>query len=145
MVVKPRPIKHRGTQRQLIFISHHGMDTWVAKRIEEKINLCGAETFLDQTKISIGEDFEAKVMKSLALADEVVALLTPWALTRPYVWTELGFALANRKRIVGILYGVKPEDPALPEYMRRRLMIDINNLDRYLNQLKKRMGLSKGK
>lgn len=42
----------------LVFISHAGTDTWVAKRIAEKIEACGANTFLDEAHIAVGEDFE---------------------------------------------------------------------------------------
>lgn len=116
------------------------MDTWVTKCIEEKIRLCGAETFLDQTRLAVGDDFEKVILKELERADEILALLTPWAMTRPYVWSELGHALKRHIRIVGVLYGVKPEDPSLPQFMRRRLLVDINNIDEYLAQLQVRVG-----
>ncbi len=95
--------------------------------------------------MAVGDDFERVILKELKKADEILALLTPWALTRPYVWTELGLALSYRIRIIGVLYGVKPDDTALPEYMRQRLLIDINDLDKYLAQLKVRAGRSKGR
>ena len=132
------------TKRRLVFISHHGSDTWVAKQIETQVKRCGAETFLDRTHNQIGEEFEEKIMTALGKADELLVLLTPWALNRQYVWTEVGVALGKGMTIVGVLHGVKPEDPAIPEYLRRRLMIDINDLDQYLKQLRQRTSRKQG-
>ena len=126
-------------KHQLIFISHAGIDTWVAARIEEKIQQCGVETFLDEAHISIGEDFEEKILRALDEADELLLLLTPWSLNRPYVWAEFGAAWKRRIPIIGVMYGIKPEDPNIPVLMKRRDMIDINELDRYFDQLKRRI------
>ncbi len=138
-MAKQTRAKQRGKKQWLVFISHHGMDTWVAKRIEEKIRLCGADTFLDQTRLASGDNLEARIWDALERANEVVALLTPWAMTRTYVWTEMGMAVRRGVRIVGVLYGIKPEEPALPGYMRQSLLVNINDLDRYLAELKERV------
>ena len=45
-----------------VFISHSSRDTWVAKRIAEAIEKCGAGTFLDQVDVQRGDDFEEKVI-----------------------------------------------------------------------------------
>jgi TIR domain len=67
----------------LVFISHSGRDTWVAKQIAREISACGVETFLDEAEVEIGADFEEAILSSLDKADELVVLLTPWALDRP--------------------------------------------------------------
>ena len=143
-VAKTTRSTRRRKKQWLVFISHHGTDTWVARQIEREIKLCGADTFLDQTHISIGEDFEETILITLEKADEFVVLLTPWALSRPYVWTEVGLALGRGIPLIGILYGVRPEDPVVPEFLRRRILVDVNELVEYLNQLKTRIGLSTG-
>jgi hypothetical protein len=78
------------SRKRLIFVSHSGQDTWVAKQIAREISTCGAAAFLDQAEIDIGENFESKIRTALNQADELLVLLTPWALGRPYVWAELG-------------------------------------------------------
>ena len=52
--------------------------------------------------MNIGADFEEAILASLDKADELVVLLTPWALDRPYIWAEIGAAWGKRIPIVGV-------------------------------------------
>ena len=126
----------------LVFISHAGADTWVAKRIAEKIEVCGAKTFLDEAHIAVGEDFEERILHALDQTDELLVLLTPWSLKRPYIWAEIGAAWYKRIPIVGVLYGLTPQElhaqAGVPTLIKRRDLIDINQLDTYLSQLRER-------
>lgn len=127
----------------LVFISHAGTDTWVAKRIAEQIEACGAKTFLDEAHIAVGEDFEERILHALDQANELLVLLTPWSLKRPYVWAEIGAAWGRRTPIVGVLYGLAPEElhtqAGVPILIKRRDLIDINQFDQYLSQLQNRI------
>jgi hypothetical protein len=77
---------------RLVFVSHSGEDTWVAKQIAREIEARGAIPFLDEAEVDAGADFEEDILKFLEKAHEMVVLLTPWALDRPYVWAEIGAA-----------------------------------------------------
>jgi hypothetical protein len=68
----------------LIFISHSGEDTRVAKKMATDCEAVHASTFLDQTRIAIGAKFEEDILQALRVAHELVVLMTPWALERPY-------------------------------------------------------------
>jgi hypothetical protein len=94
----------------LIFISHAGADTWVAKRISECIEKNGADTFLDEAQIAVGDDFEDRILEALDKANELLVYFTPWSLLRPYVWTEIGAAWGKRLPITGVLHGITPEE-----------------------------------
>lgn len=137
---KPRQPSKRG---RLVFISHAGTDTWVAKRIAEMIEACGGRVFLDEAHIAAGEDFEERILQALDHTDELLVLLTPWSLKRPYVWAEIGAAWGSRKPIVAILYGLTPEDLAgqagVPVFIKGRNLIEINQLDSYLAQFRRRI------
>jgi hypothetical protein len=128
-----------------VFISHAGTDTWVAKRISEHIEACGAKTFLDEAHVAVGEDFEDRILHALDQADELLVVLTPWSLKRPYVWAEIGAAWGKRTPIIGVLYGLTPEElttqAGVPILIKRRNLIDINQLDVYLSQLQERISL----
>lgn len=67
--------------KRLIFVGHSGLDTWVARQIAREIEACGAIPLVDA-----GADFEEDILQFLEKAHELVVLLTPWALDRPYVW-----------------------------------------------------------
>ena len=80
----------------VVFVSHAGSDTWVARQIAAHITARGAVPFLDEADIATGEDFEERILTALERADEMVVLLTPWSLKRPYVWMEIGAAWIKR-------------------------------------------------
>ncbi|HEX8227903.1 MAG TPA: toll/interleukin-1 receptor domain-containing protein [Chloroflexia bacterium] len=129
----------------VVFISHAGMDAWVAKKIADEVIACGAVPFLDESDIDIGEDFEEYILGALANAKELVVLLTPWSLKRPYVWAEIGAAWGRRIPIVGILHGLTAADlqadTSVPVILKRRNLISLNEVDEYLMELKGRVAL----
>jgi hypothetical protein len=82
----------------------------VANKLAQSIEEKGAETFLDEANIAIGDDFEDRILDALDQSKELIVYFTPWSLTRPYVWTEVGAAWGKRMHIVGILHGITPEE-----------------------------------
>lgn len=127
----------------LVFISHSSMDTWVARQIAKGIEAAGASTFLDETDVAVSEDFEERILKALDTARELLVLITPWALTRPYVWAEIGAAWGRRIPIVGVLHGLTPEDMQsnsnVPTLLKRRSLIQLNEIETYLEELAERI------
>ena len=123
----------------LIFISHSRKDTWVAKQVAREIIACGASAFLDEADVEVGDDFEERILEFFEKANELLVLLTPWALDRPYVWAELGAAWARRIPIVGVLQGLSAAElqsrESIPIFLKKRDLIDINDVDRYFAEL----------
>jgi hypothetical protein len=70
-------------------------------------------------------------------------LLTPWSVKRPYIWLEIGAVWGQGKRIVGILYGLTTSElvaqDGTPALLKRIDLVEINKIDGYLDQLKKRI------
>jgi len=134
--------KDRG--ERFVFVSHSGADTWVAKQIAREIAACGAVPFLDEAQIDVGADFEEDILAFLEKADELVVLITPWALERPYVWAELGAAWGRRIPIVGLLLGLSAAElqsrPGVPILLKKRDLLPLNEIDVYLGQLRGRVG-----
>jgi len=130
-----------------VFISHSSKDLWVTKQIQIRLKSIGLKTFLDEENIGIGDDFEKVILKELRASDELVVLLTPWALERPYVWLEIGAAWMNEIRIIVILYGMSLEDfssnPKNPILLKKSDVIQLNDFETYLKQLKRRAGKKK--
>lgn len=128
--------------RRLVFVSHSGQDTWVAKQIAREIERSGAKAFLDEAEIDAGADFEEDIRNLLERADELVVLLTPWALDRPYVWIELGAAWGRRIPIVALLLSITPGElqsrPGVPVLLKKRDLLELNDIETYLDQLRRR-------
>jgi hypothetical protein len=133
-----------GTSNEwLVFVSHSGTDTWVARQIARAISECGATPFLDEAEIDIGADFEDDILAFLEKANELVVLITPWALERPYVWAELGAAWGRRLPIAVLLLGLSAKElnerPGVPNLLNRRNLVPLNDIDRYFEELRARV------
>ena len=119
------------------------MDTWVAKQIAREISNCGATPFLDEADINVGSDFEEDILAFLERTHELVVLLTPWALDRPYVWAELGAAWGRRIPIVALLHGITPAElqsrSGVPIFLKKRDLLPLNEIQTYLQQLRERI------
>ena len=131
------------TKSRLVFISHSSADMWVAKQIAREIEACGATPFLDEAHIDVGADFEEDILNFLERAHELVVLITPWALDRPYVWAEIGAAWCRRIPIVALLLGLTPTElqtrPGAPVFLKKRNLLQLNDIDIYLQQLAERV------
>jgi hypothetical protein len=128
---------------RLVFISHSGRDTWVAKQIAREVTACDAKPFLDEADIDAGAEFEDAILEFLSKAHELVVLLTPWALDRPYIWAEIGAAWGRRIPIVAILHGISAQElqarPGIPLLIKKRDLIDLNEIDTYFQQRRNRV------
>ncbi|MEL7350473.1 MAG: toll/interleukin-1 receptor domain-containing protein [Cyanobacteria bacterium P01_A01_bin.116] len=128
-----------------VFISHSSIDTWVATQIAKQVQKTGADTFLDEADIEHGDDFDNKIVDASKQCTELLLLLTPWSVQRPYIWLEIGFFRYDNKRIVGILHGLEPEDisgdPRIPVLLKKIDLVDINDIESYFSQLHRRVTL----
>ena len=103
--------------RRLVFVSHCGRDTWVAKQIAREIGTHGATPFLDEAQVDAGADFEEHILDFLQRAHELVVLLTPWA---------------------GITAAELQTRPGIPVLLKKRDHLELNDIEIYLTQLKAR-------
>jgi hypothetical protein len=132
-----------------VFISHASCDEWVAKQIAKRIEEFEVRTFLSEMHIKQGDDdFEERLREALEQCSELVVLLTPEALDRRYVWTEIGAAWGARKRVSGILYRITVDElrraSGVPVMLLKSNLVDINSgADRFIVQLGKRLNPSR--
>jgi TIR domain len=135
-------------KERLIFVSHSSADTWVAKQIAREIEARGGTPFLDEAEVDAGADFEEDILNFLEKAHELVVLLTPWALERPYVWAEIGAAWGRRIPIVALLLGITADElqarPGVPILLKKRDLLQLNEIDTYLDQLAVRVSVHRG-
>lgn len=134
---------HNGCTQYQVFISHSSEDTWVARQLSQIIQGFGASTFLDEADIEYGDDFEDRILEAARNSQEMLVLLTPWALKRPYIWLEIGAVWGLGKRIVGVLHGLSANElvsqDGTPALLKRIDLVRLNDVDAYLNQLKLRV------
>jgi DNA helicase HerA-like ATPase len=136
------------SKARLIFVSHSSSDTWVAKQIAREIEARGGRPFLDEAEVDAGADFEEDILNFLEKAHELVVLLTPWALDRSYVWAEIGAAWGRRIPIVALLLGITAAElqakPGVPVLLKKRDLLQLNEIDIYLEQLSERIAKHEG-
>lgn len=126
-----------------VFVSYASEDGWIARQIAREVTSCGAHPFTYQANEDLGGPFEQRVLDFLNQADELVALLTPWSIKRPYIWSELGVAWSRGISIVVGIHGMTERDflkrSDVPVFLKSRTVIHINDLDRYFIQLRERV------
>lgn len=80
-----------------MFVSHATADKWVARVICERIESVGAKTFRDDRDIAGGDDIPDSIRAAIERSDEMIVLLTPASVNRPWVLMEVGAACEVRK------------------------------------------------
>src|SRR3954467_3491743 len=82
-----------------VFVSHATSDKWIAKTICEKLESIGAVTFRDDRDINGGDDIPDEIRKQIKKSRELVVLITPHSVGRPWVLLEVGGAWVWSKAI----------------------------------------------
>jgi hypothetical protein len=128
-------VKRRsGKPNYQVFVSHATPDKWIARMICEKIESTGATTFRDDRDIDGGDDIPDAIRKHIKQSKELLVLLTPESVNRQWVLLETGAAWGwARIRIVVVLCHVKT-DP-IPDMIKTKKAVPINDFDQYLNEL----------
>ena len=125
-----------------VFISHFSGDTWLARQFGRELQRLGVETFLDADVVETGDAFDETIRRNLLSADEVLVLLTPEALERPYVWVETAAAWLQGKRIAGILYRVSLAQlttrEGIPAFLKHTQLRQLDEFDTYLAEVRRR-------
>lgn len=120
-----------------VFISHSSADQWIARQVGQQIELLGIEVFLDDKDLVTGDDFDERIRANLRQSDEMLLLISNAALRSYWVMMEFGAARALGMRPALILVGVSPNE--LPDPINRHLARDVNQIDRYYDELRRRL------
>src|ERR1022692_4855339 len=124
-----------------VFVSHATADKWLAKTLCEKIEESGASTFRDDRDIDGGDDIPERIRLAIKRSNELVVLLTPNSVDRPWVMFEVGAAWGRggALRIVPILYQVEVD--TIPAIIKSKKAIHLNECDAYFAEVKARVGM----
>ena len=131
--------RRKKTSEYQVFVSHATADKWLAKTICEKIETTGATTFRDDRDINGGDDIPEEIRRQIKNSKEMVVILTPDSVDRHWVLLEVGAAWgwSLKTRIIPVLCHVSI-DP-VPDMIKAKKMITLNEFDDYLNELSKRV------
>jgi hypothetical protein len=123
----------------LVFVSHATADKWLAKTFCEKIEAIGASTFRDDRDINGGDDIPEAIRAQIQQSRELVVLLTPESVDRPWVLIEVGAAWCRRKeyRIVPVLCHVTID--RIPDIIKGKKAFHMNDFEQYLKELETRV------
>lgn len=133
-VKKPRP-----KPEYQVFVSHATADKWIATTFCEKIDATGATSFRDDRDINGGDSIPESIRTQIQVSRELVVLLTPDSIERPWVLLEVGAAWGRRKdyRIIPVLCHVSFD--AVPDIIEGKKAFHINEFDKYLAELNRRV------
>ena len=140
MAKKRRNPKKPVTRKQSpyrVFISHATHDKWISKILCEKLEETGADTFRDDRDIEGGDSIPDVILSEIRSCDEIVVLLTPESVQRQWILVEIGIAIGVERRIIPLFYHIDTEQ--IPDIIKSRRGLDLNDLDGYLTDLSKRM------
>lgn len=131
--------KARRSPEYQVFVSHSTADKWIATTFCEKIDATGATSFRDDRDINGGDSIPESIRTEIQVSRELVVLLTPDSIERPWVLLEVGAAWGRRRnyRIVPVLCHVSFD--AIPDIIEGKKAFHINDFDKYLTELQRRV------
>lgn len=125
-----------------VFFSHGGADGFIVKHVEPKLVETGATVFVDRGQIKYGDDFRETIFEELKVCQELLLLITPTSVSRPWIFAELGVAISRGARVVAVLYGV-PEHELQSKGVLSLLgtshYVELNDIEEYYIELAERV------
>ena len=124
-----------GASSHLIFISHSSSDNWIAGQISKEIEALGFRTWLDRKDLRGGDIWQDRIMEGIEACREGLVLVSRDSVKSWWVAFEIGVLRGQRKTVTPLLNGVSPREMGA---MRDVQAVDLNDFDRFLEQLKGR-------
>jgi len=120
----------------VVFISHGSTDLWIAQVIAQKISLHGIKPWLDEIDMEGGNVVVDDIIRGIDSCHEAVILVSPSTVGSQWVLFEIGAVRGQHKRVTPVLNNVN-YDAIKP--MRDVKAINLNDFEKFLTQLKKRV------
>lgn len=138
-----RPAAKRSSRKQvarvssyLVFVSHSSSNNWIANQISKEVTTIGAKTWLDSKDLRGGDVWQQGIMDGIDACQEGLVLVSPDSVNSWWVAFEIGALRGQHKRVTPILNGVSPREMGS---MRDVQAIDLNDFNRFLEQLRERI------
>jgi hypothetical protein len=136
--------------RPYVFISHSSQDKSFVRKLDVSLASAGADVFLDERNIRIGESIPNSVFSAIGRATHVICVLSEASISSKWVADELGAArmLRNRPESVVAILPVRIDDSPIPadllhlKYGDFRRWNDAAEYTRALRRLFEAVGVS---
>ena len=99
------------------------------------IEKVGATTFRDDRDIHGGDDIPEEIRRQIKQSKEILVLLTPESINRPWVTLEIGAAWGKSKRMRITIVLCHLSFDTIPAMLKNKKTITLNDLDHYLTEL----------
>jgi hypothetical protein len=131
-VSRPTRIVENGSDELMarIYLSHSWKDDReTALRLRDALNRRGHTVFVDTDILDFGTEWGIGLMTALMAADGVIALLTNTSMQSQFVLSEVGAALAGRRRdptkfFIPIIRGI-----SIPDVVRHLMVASLNDTE----------------
>lgn len=120
----------------LVFFSHSSRDNWLSNVIAQKMRAAKVSVWIDEMSLSGGDAVIPAIVDGMKKADEAIVLVSNESIRAQWVSTEIGIALALRKRITPLLNNID-NDAMAP--LKGVKSYELNEFDKFFQGLKKRV------
>jgi hypothetical protein len=107
-----------------VFISYSAQDEHTAKQVQRYFQANHVSAFLAPFSIQPGKKWSPAILSSLRQSRVVLVLASRAACASPFVNQEFGGSLALNKRIVPVVWDMRPEE--LPGWMKEFQAVDLS-------------------
>lgn len=106
-----------------IFISYSTVDAAAAQFIHRNLVEQGVSAFLAATSLQPGQQWSPEILGALRGSECVLFLASRSACTSPWVQQELGYAIGAKKKLIPIIWDIKPTE--LPGWVSGYQALDL--------------------
>ena len=115
-----------------VFVSHSHADAELAARVSEALRNEGLEVWDPDLNLLPGDNWAAEVARALEKSDAMVVLLTPDAISSPWVRREMVYALGAKRysnRLIPVAIGDRERIPAhdVPWIVRQLPWVELED------------------
>ena len=111
--------------KDTIFISYSRDDKEFVKNLAQRLRNAGADIWLDEFDIKIGENWDIAIQTALKESEKFLIVLSKTSVASNNVMDEVGFALSENKKVVPVLM----EECDIPFRLQRRQFADLTGND----------------
>ncbi len=123
---------------ELIFVSYSSKDRPFALEFSQELELLGANIWIDQNSIQLGQNWDNAIEDALETADTFLLLISPTAVDSQNVQDEVSIAKENNKKLIPVL--IMPCE--LPMRWKRLQFADLTkNADKAIKDIVDELGL----